>query len=92
MRRTVPPRTCGTDQRCSSCWPRLFHSRSEPTSRARGRGLGRAAYANAAIAEAVIAAGSADGDVLADGLGLLGWLLELEITRTGRYVCSRCGY
>jgi len=40
----------------------------------------RLTYANAAIAEALIAAGwgLADGDVLADGLGLLGWLLDLE--------------
>jgi hypothetical protein len=40
----------------------------------------RLTYANAAIAEALIAAGSglANDDVLADGLGLLGWLLDLE--------------
>lgn len=40
----------------------------------------RLTYANAAIAEAVIAAGSvlADDHVLAAGLGLLGWLLDLE--------------
>jgi hypothetical protein len=40
----------------------------------------RLTYANAAIAEALIAAGwgLADDDVLGDGLGLLGWLLNLE--------------
>ena len=40
----------------------------------------RLTYANAAIAEALIAAGwgLADDDVLADGLGLLGWLLDVE--------------
>ncbi len=40
----------------------------------------RLTYANAAIAEALIAAGwgLADDDVLADGLGLLRWLLDLE--------------
>jgi hypothetical protein len=40
----------------------------------------RLTYANAAIAEAAIAAGYALGDdaVLADGLGLLGWLLDGE--------------
>jgi hypothetical protein len=42
--------------------------------------LPRLSYANAAIAEALIAAGSglADDDVVADGLGLLAWLLDLE--------------
>lgn len=40
----------------------------------------RLTYANAAIAEALIAAGSGLGDdaVLANGLGLLRWLLDLE--------------
>ncbi len=40
----------------------------------------RLSYANAAIVEALIVAGwgLADDDVLADGLGLLGWLLDLE--------------
>jgi hypothetical protein len=40
----------------------------------------RLSYANAAIAEALIAAGwgLADDDVLAVGLGLLDWLLDLE--------------
>lgn len=40
----------------------------------------RLTYANAAIAEALIAAGDQLGDdrVLADGLGLLGWLLAQE--------------
>jgi hypothetical protein len=40
----------------------------------------RLTYANAAIAEALIAAGwgLADDDVLAHGLGLLQWLLDLE--------------
>jgi hypothetical protein len=40
----------------------------------------RLTYANAAIAEALIAAGWALGDdaVLGDGLGLLGWLLDTE--------------
>jgi hypothetical protein len=40
----------------------------------------RLTYANAAIAEALIAAGSglADDDVLAHGLGLLRWLLDVE--------------
>ena len=42
--------------------------------------LARLTYANAAIAEALIAAGEALGDkaVLADGLALLGWLLDVE--------------
>jgi hypothetical protein len=42
--------------------------------------LPRLSYANAAIAEALIAAGCglADDEVLADGLGLLRWLLDLE--------------
>jgi hypothetical protein len=41
----------------------------------------RLAYANAAIAEALIAAGDALGrpDVVADGLLLLGWLLDREV-------------
>jgi len=40
----------------------------------------RLTYANASIPEAMIAAGAALGDdaVLADGLGLLGWLLDTE--------------
>jgi hypothetical protein len=40
----------------------------------------RLTYANAAIAEAAIAAGAALGDqpVLANGLALLGWLLDVE--------------
>jgi hypothetical protein len=40
----------------------------------------RLEYANAALAEALIAAGRGLGDarVLADGLALLGWLLDLE--------------
>jgi hypothetical protein len=40
----------------------------------------RLEYANAALAEALIAAGSGLGDdrVLADGLALLGWLLDIE--------------
>ena len=49
--------------------------------RAPGRGrCPRLTYANAAIAEALIAAGEALGDkaVLADGLALLGWLLDVE--------------
>jgi hypothetical protein len=40
----------------------------------------RLSYANAAIVEALIVAGwgLADDDVVGDGLGLLGWLLDLE--------------
>ena len=40
----------------------------------------RLSYANAAVAEAVLAAGQwlADDKALALGLGLLGWLLELQ--------------
>jgi hypothetical protein len=40
----------------------------------------RLTYANAAIAEALIAAGwgLSNDDILADGLGLLGWLLDVE--------------
>jgi hypothetical protein len=42
--------------------------------------LPRLTYANAAVAEALIAAGAGLGDesVLADGLALLGWLLDLQ--------------
>jgi hypothetical protein len=55
----------------------------------------RLSYANAALAEALIVAGSAlaDADVLDDGLTMLGWLLELE-TRGGHLsvapVSGRC--
>jgi hypothetical protein len=52
----------------------------------------RLTYANAAIAEAFIAAGwgLSDDAVLADGLGLLGWLLDLE-TFEGRLSVTPVG-
>ncbi len=52
----------------------------------------RLSYANAAIAEALIAAGSglADDDVLNRGLALLGWLLDLE-TFEGRLSVTPAG-
>jgi hypothetical protein len=54
--------------------------------------LPRLTYANAAIAEAIIAAGSALGDdaVLSHGLRLLRWLLDLE-TRGGRLSVTPVG-
>jgi len=54
--------------------------------------LPRLTYANAAIAEALIAAGWGldDESVIADGLGLLGWLLDLE-TFEGRLSVTPVG-
>jgi len=54
--------------------------------------LPRLTYANAAIPEALIAAGQALGDnaVLADGLALLGWLLDVE-TSAGHLSVTAAG-
>jgi len=52
----------------------------------------RLSYANAAIAEALIAAGwgLSNDDILADGLALLGWLLDVE-TRDGHLSVTPVG-
>jgi hypothetical protein len=54
--------------------------------------MARLSYANAAVAEALIAAGSKLGDaaLLSDGLRMLGWLLDIE-TRSGHLSVTPVG-